>query len=570
MPEDAGKKIYIRDFLNQVSNGLGFIEDIWIEREIREPGGSDTYCLAKSLSGRQVLNLTDLLEDDLKHCFEDNFFTFRFVSAFPGSGKTSLLKYLHELIKLKKNYNNRYLTSLLSLNDVLSMGGQNSFSVKLYSHILGDTFWSLLNLENTQIKTDRDKLLKIIFSDSEIGELKSAIDRDREDFNVHWNRLIAPKSLNFESFFFDVVQKITSADPQFNFVYLIDELDALMEDASYAGQARSFFRSLINKSHEKYGGKLRLMVYLVGVSDDVKRFLEVDPALKSRVTQTRIDLVAGRKEEFEKIRSIISERIQSAYKGCKDFPQAWQEINQIKLNIGIDYSSLRDFCQKYAGKVSEIHEKSFTSFDVSYNLFENNARQMVEAKARKIWSHYLSQQAYKISVSQTTTSIENHAFDCYVELLHNDSCVARAFGEAKNYTLLSSHLTTLDKWLQDVKFKPQASPPELAFLIAPSCASLLQRKIELKKITFLESEKIIEVGISVLGNDSGTDINTASKEEIIIAVKGSGIKTTTVDSIVEKRSFNGLDDLVTKLKFTDNVKKKLEAKLKGGKIRFSS
>jgi hypothetical protein len=582
MPEDAGKKTEIRDFLNRVSNGLGFIEDIWIEREIREANAA--CCLAKSLSGRKVSNLTELLEDDLRHCFEDNFFTFRFISAFPGSGKTSLLKYLHELIKLKKNYKSQCLTALLSLNDILSIGGTNSFSIKLYSHILCYTFWSLLNLENKQIEATRENLLRIIFSDSEIGELKAAANRDREDFDFCWNRLIGVKPLNFESYFFNVIEKITNVDPKFSFIYLIDELDGLMENSSYAGEARSFFRSLINRAHDKYNGKLRLTIYLVGTSEDVKRFLDKDAALKTRVAPTRIDLVAGRKEEFEQIRAVISERIRSAYKGCNDFPQAWQEISEIKLSIGSDYNSLRDFCQKYARKVTEIHENFFTSFDASYNLFENKARQLVEAEARKHWSQYLDNKAYTISTSPTTKILNNRAFDCYVELRHNDSCVARAFGEAKNYQLLSSHLKTFELWLQDVKFNPESNPPELAFLIAPDCASLLKRKIDLKNIGFLKSAK--EVGPpnvpgvdinSAMKNDltrvRGVDINSAMKNDLTLAFRGTYIQSTTIDKIINKRDaskFEGLDDLTTKMRFTNPVKEKLQKMEVENKIWFSS
>jgi hypothetical protein len=309
------------------------------------------------------------------------------------------------------------------------------------------------------------------------------------------------------------------------------------------------------------------MIYLVGVSEDVVRFLQEDPALESRVAPTRVDLVMGRTDEFEKIKSTITGRIESAYHGCRDFSQAWQEINEITLNHGSDYRSLREFCQKYAWKVAAIHEKYFSSFDASYNLFENKARQLVESEARKHWSQYISKQDYTISTSSTTKILNNHAFDCYVELLHNGSCVARAFGEAKNYQLLSSHLKTFELWLQDVNFNPESNPPELAFLIAPDCASLLKRKIDLKNIGFLKCEK---VEITVDEKNSGTDINTAPKEDIINAVRGSYIQATTIDRIVNGRKFNDLDDLAIKLNFTDNVKKKLQDKLNAGKIRFSN
>ncbi|MEH2298967.1 MAG: hypothetical protein V7K88_07930 [Nostoc sp.] len=95
-----------------------------------------------------------------------------------------------------------------------------------------------------------------------------------------------------------------------------------------------------------------------------------------------------------------------------------------------------------------------------------------------------------MSAVSTTTVFAGHAFDCSVQLLHNGSLIARAFGEAKNYELLSGHLQTFDKWLSDINFKPDANPPDLAFMIAPSCPSLLHRKLELKNIQFIESEKV--------------------------------------------------------------------------------
>ena len=592
MPEDAGKKTAIREFLHGVSKGVDFIEDIWIERDVREPGSGEGYCTAKSLSANKISNLTELLEDDLNHCFENGFFTFRFISAHPGSGKTSLLNYLHELIKIREKFNSHCLTSTTSLNDILSISGSNSFSVKLYSHILGDTFWNLLNLRNVRTDPTRDSLLKSRFTDGEIGELRGAISSDRDDFDFKWNQLIETKSMNFESFFFKVIRDISNADPQFTFVYLIDELDALMADASFASYARSFFRSLINRafSPKENNGKIKLMIYLVGVSEDVARFLQEDIALESRVAPTRVDLVMGRTDEFEKIKLIITGRIKSAYQGCQDFSQAWQEINEIILSHGSDYRSLREFCQKYAWKVAAIHEKYFNSFDASYNLFENKARQLVETEARKKWSKYLSQKAYDLSISSTTSSIGGHAFDCYLELRHNGSCVARAFGEAKNYDLLSSHLTTFEKWLQDVNFNPDAACPELAFLIAPDSALLLQRKIQLKKIVFLQSDKvedIIKPKVDIEPVDSnnktnsnddteedsqGIDINSATKKDITLAFKGTGVKSATIDKILKKRDdskFDGLDDLFTKMTFTNAVREKLQEMQDKKKIWFS-
>ncbi len=118
MPEDAGKKRFINDFLQKVSFGEGFIEDIWIERAVKAPGTSGEASTAQSLSGRLVTNVTELLEDDLKHSFDDGFFTFRIVSALKGSGKTSLLTYLHELTKTRVNTQCLSVVIRFSLTDI--------------------------------------------------------------------------------------------------------------------------------------------------------------------------------------------------------------------------------------------------------------------------------------------------------------------------------------------------------------------------------------------------------------------------------------------------------------------
>ncbi len=73
MPEDAGKKRYIRNFLEQINQGEGYVGDIWIERDLRLPGKEgEGYTTAKSLSGNSsISNITELLLDDLKRTFDD-------------------------------------------------------------------------------------------------------------------------------------------------------------------------------------------------------------------------------------------------------------------------------------------------------------------------------------------------------------------------------------------------------------------------------------------------------------------------------------------------------------------
>lgn len=167
MAEDAGKKRFIKDFLQKVKAGEGFIEDIWIERVVRLPGTEGEGSTAQSLSGRSVNNITQLLEDDLRHSFDEGYFAFRFVAALVGSGKTSLLTYLHELTKTKPTYENCSIVNRFQLSDVRGAGGNQAFNVKLYCHILAKTFWELLNSPNHDIKKKAESIVNDYLENSE-------------------------------------------------------------------------------------------------------------------------------------------------------------------------------------------------------------------------------------------------------------------------------------------------------------------------------------------------------------------------------------------------------------------
>ncbi|MEH2381255.1 MAG: hypothetical protein V7K27_20605 [Nostoc sp.] len=183
----------------------------------------------------------------------------------------------------------------------------------------------------------------------------------------------------------------------------------------------------------------------------------------------------------------------------------------------------------------------------------------------------MSKSAYTLSVVSTTTVLSGHAFDCYVELLHNGTTVARAFGEAKNYELLSGHLQTFEKWLSDVNFKLGANPPDLAFMIAPSCPSLLHRKLELKNIQFIESKKVASPPPPPPPPPPVININKADKDRLIVAFKGTGVRLTTIDKLInlrQRKSYIRLESLASDLKFTDAVRKKLQEKLNKAEICF--
>jgi hypothetical protein len=579
MPEDAGKKRFINDFLQNVSSGKGFIEDIWIERAVKAPGTSGEASTAQSLSGRPVTNVTELLEDDLKHSFDDGFFTFRIVSALKGSGKTSLLTYLHELTKTRVNTQCLSVVIRFSLTDITTMGGDGNydFSVRFYCYVLAETFWHLLRNPESSIQSGAKKILNEYLEASEINGLLGLVNRG--PFRTRFIQYFQKKPIMFEEFFFEVIKEVTQIEPRFTFAYLIDEFDGLEKRPADFQQSLSLMRSLIKTSAQKFESKVRLFIYLVGTSDNIKNLFCADNIIESLVSHKVINLHGGFGKEFELIRKKIDARIQGAFKGYKGFNAAWTEIQKISPTPGL---TLRKFCQEYAGKVLEIYQVHFK--EEPEKEFEGNARLLVEAQCQQKWQKYLSQKAYSLSSMSTTTILKGHAFDCYIELLHNGSKVARGFGEAKNYELLSGHLETFKQWLNDAGFKPGCNglnPPDLAFMIAPSCPPLLERKLTLENVNFIKSEKISAPGNSgqttrkipsTSNVSSGVNINTASQELIISAFEGTGIRSKTIDKLIESRKSNlcsSLDELASRLNLSDNVKKKLLTKLKENKIYFS-
>lgn len=594
MPEDAGKKRFIKDFLQQVKSGAGFVENIWIERVVRHPGSDGEGSTARSLSGRQISNITQMLEDDLRHTFDEGFFTFRFVAALVGSGKTSLLTYLYELTKTKSNYQNHAVVVQFQLSDI-SIGGSNqSFKDKLYYHIIADTFWQLLHNQNlsVSVRNVAECILSEFLENPQFAQLKAAIKL--MPFRNKFKNYIVENVDGLEEFFFYVISEISAVDPKFSFVYLIDELDALEKFDNEIQETRLLFKELIRRAFQKFNSKIRLLIYLVGTSGNVGSFIAEDSVIKSLVGDLVINLNKGYSNEFDLIKANIYERIEGAYKGYKDFDQAWQEIQNIPFNPA---NTLREFCQEYASAVLEIHERYFS--EAPEQVFEGDARKLVEAECRQQWASYLSKAEYNLLLVSTTTVLAGHAFDCYIELLHNGDLVARAFGEAKNYELLSGHLQTFEQWLNDVKFKPftcDRTPPDLAFMIAPACPSLLQRKLELKKIKFISSKKVSKTAVKVPGieaeitkpgaskqnlegisspnwifskaNTTAVDINTADKTLLIKIFQGTKVKDATINKLIVHRPYGSLNDMVSALKFTDPVTKKLKAKLDNGDISF--
>ncbi|MGD1714381.1 hypothetical protein [Dapis sp. BLCC M172] len=599
MPEDAGKKRYIRKFLQQLKLGEAYVGNIWIERDVRllDKEGKG-FTTAQSLSGNcSISNIKELLLDDIKYTFDDRCFTFRFVAALLGSGKTSLLNYLHELTKTQSNYEEHSVVIQFSPSDLMAVGGSHNFSIKFYCYILGNTFWQLINNQKIlpEVKeVAKDILKEYLDSDNSLDRLMRP-DLKPNRFCEKFNDFFATRALNFADLFFDVISQVTKLDPRFTFVYLTDELDSLEKFPQEIEETRIFFRALLKKTVHKFGVSIPLLIYLVGTSDNVSSLIEGDPVLKSLVRESVINLSSGSNKEFMMIKQEIDERIKGAYKGYKNFNSAWQEIQNIPLKQAKNF---REFCQYYSGKVLEIHEKYFS--EAEEQKFEGDARELVKAECQKRWGKYLKQKAYTLSAVETTKELQGkktgqkHHLDCYVELLDNNRPIARAFGEAKNYKLIIEHLDDFSFWLDDLGFNSYPSentPTDLAFMIAPSCPERLKRKLELQNIEFIQADKVIDK-ISTLSTSSTIDkiietkstsssdsksltavnINAGNEADLITAFKGTGVKKKTIQKILNNRKTNPYRDLphlVSDLKFSDNVKAKLQEKFDNGEISFS-
>ena len=74
-----------------------------------------------------------------------------------------------------------------------------------------------------------------------------------------------------------------------------------------------------------------------------------------------------------------------------------------------------------------------------------------------------------------------------------------------------------------------------------------------------------------LTKTTAVNINKASKNELVNAFRGSGVKRKTLDKLIElrdNRPCKNLDDLIAYLGTTENVKKKLQEKLDNNEICF--
>jgi hypothetical protein len=112
--------------------------------------------------------------------------------------------------------------------------------------------------------------------------------------------------------FFEIIHEVSKVEPRFTFAYLIDELDSLQNFPNELQETRSLIKALIKRASQKFGSKIRLLIYLVGTSKNVESFISEDSVIESLVGHLVINLNKGYGNEFEMIRAKIDERIEGA------------------------------------------------------------------------------------------------------------------------------------------------------------------------------------------------------------------------------------------------------------------
>jgi hypothetical protein len=559
---------FIESFLRKVGSGRDFSEDIWIERDVKRPGEGAEGTKANSYSGKtigkQINNLTELLEDDLDYSFNKGRFVFRFITAIAGSGKSTLLRYLEELINLEQDICQHAILVHFQLQSKLkSPNNAQGFRNNFYGYILAETLWQVLR--NQEIKIVAEYVLTELLGNDLFIKLDEA--RDFEiGFLKKFNTFISTIDIDLEDVFLSVIRQVSEINSKYTFVYLIDELDdALRENEAQVQQIRSTFKLLVNNISRKYDDKIRLLIYIAGTSDLLRDFIISDPAIERRFSYYSIALGSGLIDEFSRIKKKIDKRIEGAYKGCEGFEKAHEQIQLIdnKLKYPGNLRVLGNYCRDYALSVREIYEEYFN--DKSEKHFEGNTKQLsdfVESVCEKNWKNYLnSKSGYRLSMEKVPTNSDEHTFRCYAKLFRNEKIVARAYGGVRNYEVLSGYTDYFIRCLDQSDFKETASnedAPNIAFIISPECSKLLKKRLAINNIQFISSsEGSTEESIlkhfngsnkEIIENKIPIDINMANEKALLGIFDKTNINKGLINKIIEHQPYTDVDDLAVKVK----------------------
>lgn len=588
MADYLERSTFIENFLTKVSRGRDFTQDIWIEREVKRKGEGGEVTKVDSFSEKNIKNLTELLEDDLDHCFNRGMFVFRLVAAIAGSGKTTLLSYFRELIKIK-NDDSKFITvvSFDLPTKLQNLSNTQSFHNKFYSYILAETLYKILRKE--EIRSVAEYVLRTLVGEKGFNELDQT--RDFEiGFIGKFNNFFKDIDIDLQDVFLSVIRQVSAINPQYTFVYLIDELDdALRESSSQAQQMRSVFKTLMNRiSGKDYNDEIRLLMYLAGTSDILNEFITLESAGERRFSTYNIALGFGLLDEFQKITEKIISRIKGAYKDCEGYEEASHKIQKIDEKIKSKRSGktqvLGSYCSDYARAVLAICKEHFG--DKPEKHFEGTTKQLaeiIELTCKNKWKEYWNKPGYKLQLEKISNNSDEHIFKCYVKLLKDGEAVASAYGGSRNYELLGGYVDRFVQLLEIAHFKPDGyneNPPDIAFILSPiECSSFLKRKLSSKKTHFINSSRttldILKSGASsstqevVAENKFSIDINLSNENALLNIFKDTNIHRGIIKKIIASRPYRDLADLVSKVQgIASSRRQTIQEKLDKNEICF--
>jgi hypothetical protein len=589
-PEDYK---FLEKFLREVSSGRDFAPDIWIEREVKPQGEGGEAIKAKSSStkivGKQINNLTELLEDDIDYCFNQGRFVFRFITAIAGSGKTTLLSYFRELIEARNNDSSHSIVISFDLPAKLRvLDDASSFHTKFYTYILAETFWQILS--GGEIRFIAEDILQSLLDNDQFNQLIQA--RNFEiGFLGKFISFFRGKHDDLQAIFLSTISKVSETNSQYAFVYLIDELDDALKQGDNQSQMREVFKSLINKlSSREYKDEIKLLMYLAGTSSILQTFITSEEAIERRFSHLNITLGSGLNDEFEKIREKINRRLEGAYNKCDGFEDAFRKIQAIDQSLRSRSGNARvlgNYCRDYAHSALEIYSEYFS--DKSECHFAGSKKQLkdlVSSLCKDYWQNYLSRSEYQLKIVEKPDNPNEHAFDCYANLIKNGETIASAYGGARNYELLAGYVEWFMKRLDNSNFRPKSDagePSDLCFILSPeSCSALLARKLALKSIqlinlsekdavksAFLAEKQKEESQKGVLPETKIVDVNLATEKTLLQVFQGTNIRKDIIKKIIESRPYENIEELKSKVSGIGSERRKsIQEKLDNSEICF--